>query len=113
MAVGNLCAPSGPEARYSYRKELTRQPRFAHAGHVAYPTQCSHTNIIFDALDSNVFVKLIGCDSVDSNLVHSDAALSRSRGWCQLARVPTRHHNDVHEGNSAVAERSWSINDPR
>ena len=52
----------------------TRQPRFVHAGHVAYPTQRAHATIVFDALDSNSFVKLIGGNSVVPNLVHSDAA---------------------------------------
>ena len=41
---------------------------------MAYPTQRAHANIVFDALDSNAFVKLIGGNSVDPNLVHSDAA---------------------------------------
>ena len=41
---------------------------------MAYPTQRAHANIVFDVLDSNAFVKLIGSNSVDPNLVHSDAA---------------------------------------
>ncbi len=37
-------------------------------------TQGAHTNVVFDALDSNAFVKLIGGDLMGPNLVQSDAA---------------------------------------
>ncbi len=40
-----------------------RQPRFVNAGHVIYPTRRAHANVVFDAFDSNAFVKLIGGDS--------------------------------------------------
>jgi hypothetical protein len=34
----------------------------------------SDTNVVFDALDANAFVKLIGGDSVDLNVVYGHAA---------------------------------------
>ncbi len=66
--------PEMGEMRYPCREEPTRQPRFVHAGHVTYPTQRAHANVVFNAADFNAFVKLIGGDSMDPNLVHSDAA---------------------------------------
>ncbi len=51
-----------------------RQPYFLHAVHVIYPTQRTHANAVLDASDSNVFIKLIGGDSVGPSQVNSDAA---------------------------------------
>jgi hypothetical protein len=70
-AVGQLCAPNGPEIRYPCREEPTRQPHFVHAGHT---TQHAHSDIVIDAFDTYPLVEFFGGDSVDPNLVHSDAA---------------------------------------
>ncbi len=71
-AVGYLCVPNGQGIRYPCREEPTQQLPFAHAGHVTY------SNAELVTLDSNAFVKLIGGDSVDPNLVHSGALLCAS-----------------------------------
>ena len=48
-----------------------RQPRFVHAGRVTNPAKGAHTNVVFDALDSSVLVKLFN-RSEKRNMVTAD-----------------------------------------
>ncbi len=64
---------------------------------MAYPTQRAHANVVFDALDSNAFVKLIGGNSVDPNLAHSDVAHFLERSMVPAGqntdKVAVRYHD--------------------